>query len=118
MTSRVGGRIYGSHVKTPDDRTIIYPMVLLELEGGGASPQGSYQEQLMFIYAYSRESLGKAAELYDEVHKALHHQLLKKAGIKTAGYALEQQRPDQHWNEQVQAWYCRGFYIIRTTTAD
>lgn len=114
----VGGRIYGAHLHTPDTRSTVFPLVIAELEGGAVGMTSSYQEQIMFLYCYSRDSLGEAGRLYDACHDALHHQLLKRTGNPVAGYALEQQRPEQGWNEQIQAHYARGLYTLRTTTGD
>lgn len=118
ISSIVGGRVYGAHLRTPDTRTTVFPIVILELEGGAVGMTSSYQEQVMFLYAYSRDSIGEAGRIYDACHAALHHQLLKRSGNPVAGYALEQQRPEQGWNEHVQAHYVRGLYTLRTTTGE
>ena len=118
LTDLVGGRIYGAHVHTPDSITVVYPLVIIELEGGSVGTSSSYQQQIIFLYGYSRESIGQAIEIYDAAHASLHHQLLKRAGNPVAGYAMETLRPEQGWNEQVQSHFVRGMYVLRATTGN
>jgi len=109
----VGGRVLGAHPRTPDDRSTVYPLIILELEGGGASPTSGFQTATLFLYTYHRGSLGEAMRLYDLCHAALHHQTLRRDGVSSAGYALEQQRPESGWNEQARAHWCEGLWVVR-----
>lgn len=113
VAALVGGRVHGAHLQTPDDRTTVYPMVVLELSGGGGSPSSTFQATQLYVYAYDRESAGGAAALYDTVFSALQHETLRRDGVALAGYAMEQERPTIGYNDAANAYYARGLWIVR-----
>lgn len=111
----VGGRIYGAHLRTPDDKSVVYPLVIVELEGGSASPTSTFQAQTLYLYAYSRDSASEASRLYDLCFAALQHNVLRRDGVQAAGYAMEQQRPESGWNEQARAYWSEGLWVVRAS---
>jgi len=111
----VGGRVLGAHPRTPDERTVVYPMVITELDGGSVSPTSTFQAQTMYLYAYSRGSQGEAHRLYDACFAALQHNLLRRDGVTVAGYAMESQRPESGWNEQARAYWSQGLWTLRAS---
>ena len=113
LTAVVGGRIYSSHIQQPDTKTVVYPMVIMELEGGRINTQGSFQGQIMYLYAYSTDSQGEATRIYDIVHRTLHHETLRKDGISIAGYCVETNRPHGGWNLAARAYFTRGLWMAR-----
>ena len=117
VTDIVGGRVYGAHPQSPDSPSISYPMVILEIEGGSSGYSSTYQTVQMFLYSYSRVSAGEAIRCYDACHEALHAQKLQQENNTTRGYAEETQRPDQGYNDQAKAYFCRGMFTLRTVTS-
>ena len=113
VSAIVGGRIRGSHLQDPDNRTVVYPMVILELEGGSTVGPSTYQESTLYLYAYERSSSGDALRLYDACHAALQQGLIRRDGIAIAGYCLETARPDYGWNETARAYFARGLWAVR-----
>ena len=57
-------------------------LVVLELEGGYTTTASTFQNVTAYIYAYHRDSQGEALRLYDAIHAALQHQLLRRDGAK------------------------------------
>ena len=114
LTEVVGGRIYSSHMQQPDTRTVVYPMVIVEVEGGRIGSQGSYQGQILYIYAYSTDSQGEANRIYDIAHRVLHHQTIRRDGVPIAGYCIETNRPHGGWNLAARAYFTRGLWMART----
>jgi hypothetical protein len=114
VAALVGGHIHGAHIQTPDDRTVEYPLVVLDVVAGRISPTSTYQLATVDVYAYSRDSGGEALRIYDACTVALQHQLLRRDGIPVAGYCVESERPDQGWNEVARAYYARGQWAVRT----
>lgn len=112
ITDIVGGRVYGAHFQDPDARTVVYPMVVMEMRGGG-SLTATYQATTLYLYAYSRDSQGKAFILYDAVYQALQQQRVARDGVSFAGYCMEANRPDSGWNEAARAYYARGLWTVR-----
>jgi hypothetical protein len=110
----VGGRVHGAHLQDADARTVAYPLVVLELEGGYTSAASTYQNVTVYLYSYHRDSQGEAVRLYDAVHAALQQQTLRRDGVPLAGYCMETARPDYGWNERARAWYARGLWAVRT----
>jgi hypothetical protein len=110
----VGGRVHGAHLQDADARTVAYPLTVLELEGGFTRTASAYQNVTAYLYAYHRDSQGEALRLYDAMHAALQHQLLRRDGVPVAGYCMETARPDYGWNERCRAWYARGLWAVRT----
>lgn len=115
VTAIVGGRIYGAHMRDTELQNATYPMVIMELDGGGASPTSTFQAATLYLYAYHRESAGEALHLYDLCYAALHHQTLRKDGVAAAGYAMENVRPDDGWNEKARAYYAEGLWTVRAS---
>lgn len=110
-----GNRIHGAHIQDPDNRSVVYPLVVLEFSSGTTSPTSTYQLVSLALYAYSRDSGGEALRLYDACAAALQHQLLRQDGIPVAGYAVETERPDDGWNEVARAYYARGQFALRAS---
>lgn len=110
----VGGRVHGSHFVDPDDRTVVYPLVVIEIDGGGSSTS-TYQAVSLQLYTYARTSSGDAMRIYDACYAALQQQLLRRDGVSVAGYSIERVRPDSGWNEVARAWYYRGVWTIRVS---
>ena len=110
----VGGRVHGAHLQDADARTVAYPLVVLELEGGYTTAASTYQNITVYLYAYHRDSQGEAVRLYDTIHAALQHQLVRRDGVPLAGYCMETARPDYGWNERTRAWSARGRWAVRT----
>lgn len=109
----VGANVHGSHIQTPDSRTVAYPLVVLELIAGRISPTSTYQLVTMDLYAYSRDSSGEALRIYDACAAALQHQLMRRDGVPIAGYCIESERPNEGWNEVARAYYAQGQWAVR-----
>jgi len=112
LSAMVGGRIYGAHLQDPDARTVEYPMVVLDFRSGTARTP-TFQIVTMDAWAYHRGSAGEALRLYDLVQAKLQQALLRVDGIAVAGYAMEQTRPAEGWNENVRAYYAQGEFTLR-----
>lgn len=108
----VGSNVRGQHVYEPDLSTVKYPMVILEMISGYATTN-SVQRATLDVYAYSRESAGNALRIYDACQKALQQELLRRDGIDVAGYAVEQARPNEGYNDIVRAFYAQGEFTVR-----
>jgi hypothetical protein len=113
VAALVGANVHGAHIQTPDSRTVVYPLVVLDVVAGRISPTSTYQLVTMDLYCYSRDSGGEALRIYDACAAALQHQLMRRDGIPVAGYCVESERPDQGWNEVARAYYARGQWAVR-----
>tara|TARA_B100001093_G_scaffold2600_1_gene2649 strand:+ start:24035 stop:24451 length:417 start_codon:yes stop_codon:yes gene_type:complete len=113
VSAIVGGRVFGAHLQDPDARTVEYPIVILDLRSGVASTS-SVSRATLDLWAYSRKSGGDALRLYDACQKALQQELLRREGIAVAGYVVEQNRPNEGWNDNVRAYYAQGDFTVRT----
>ena len=111
----VGSRIHGAHLQAPEAGTVDYPLVVIDFTGGAVLGATGYQTITMEVFTYSRESAGKALELYDHCFAALHQQLLRRDGVAVAGYALEITRPEEGWNESIRAYWTVGTYTLRAS---
>ena len=112
VSAVVGGRVYGVHLQDPDARTVEYPMVVLDFRSGTATTP-TFQVVTMDVWSYHRSSAGEALRLYDLVQAALQQALLRVEGIPVCGYAMEQTRPAEGWNENVRAYYAQGEFTLR-----
>ena len=113
LTNLVGAEIRGVQYQDADNITVKYPRVAIEMDGGYTVAASTYQSVTMFLYAYSRDSRGDAQKIYDAVHAALQHQLLRQDGISVAGYCMESGRPDFGWSERPRAYFARGLWTVR-----
>lgn len=112
VTDLVGSSVYGHHLQAPDVSTVSYPMVVLEVKSG-VTDVSSFQKVVLDLYAYSRTSAGEALALYDACQKRLQQEILRRDGIDIAGYAVEQTRPNEGYNDIVRGYYCVGEFMIR-----
>jgi len=115
VSALVGAEVHGAHLQTPDAVNALYPLVVFELITGRTGPTSTYQAIRLDVYAYSRDSSGLAARVYDACAAALQHQLLRRDGISVAGYCVEAERPDDGWNELTRAYYVRGQWTMRVS---
>jgi len=113
VSSIVGARVFGAHLQDPDAGSVDFPIVVIDLVGGLAALSSGYQLANVDVWAYSRQSAGQALRLYDACFAALHHQLLRRDGVQFAGYAQENLRPNQEWNEKTRAYYAHGQFAVR-----
>tara|TARA_R100000388_G_scaffold92404_1_gene75398 strand:+ start:332 stop:640 length:309 start_codon:yes stop_codon:yes gene_type:complete len=96
----------------PDAQTAQYPLVVLDLRSGVTSIS-SFQRVTLDVWAYSRENSGEALVLYDACQKVLQQELLRKDGVGSAGYAVEQTRPSEGYNDMLRAYYAQGEFALR-----
>jgi len=113
VAALVGQHVRGAHVQDPDARSVVYPMVIIDVVAGHISPTSTYQLCTVDVYAYSRDSAGEALRIYDACAAALQHQLLRRDGIPVAGYAVESERANEGWNEVARAYYAQGQWALR-----
>ena len=115
ITDIVGDRIHGGHLQNPDADSAEYPLVVVSFTSGSVGFSSGYQQVSMELWAYSRRSAGRAAELYDACFAAVHHQGLREDSVNVAGYAAEILRPEEGWNEKIRAYYAQGMFSLRVS---
>jgi hypothetical protein len=112
VSALVSGMVHGAHLIAPDEGTVEYPLVVVEMTTGTSS-YTTYQEVTFYIWAYSRNGGGDALRIYDACHQALQHETIRNDSVAVAGYTVESERPSQGWNERARAFYAQGQYIMR-----
>lgn len=113
VANLVGAEVRGAQYQDPDEISVKYPRIALEMDGGYTIGATTYQTVTFFLYAYSRDSRGSAQQIYDAAHAALQQQLVRQDGVNIAGYCLETTRPDYGWSERPRAYYARGLWTLR-----
>lgn len=113
LTALVEDRIRTSHAENPDE-ALSYPLVIIDVETGSGRYQGGLQVLNVDIYAYSDESQDLADKVYDLLYLGLQAERLwdPSGAIGAAGYAREVERPEPGYNEQTQAWFNRGTWVV------
>jgi len=116
-----GGAVFTDHPRTPDNRSIQMPLLIVDTQGGTGGYQGAIAATAFHLYAYSRVSQDEADTLYHAAYTALQAERLYDATqsngspvISAAGYVRETGRPDSGYNADVDAWYARGAWLAMT----
>lgn len=112
----VGARVRTSHVLDPDRAAEQeYPLVILDLDSGGANFSGALQSVFVYVYTFHRDSKDAALTLYDAVYAALQMKRLENDGESGRGYSREAQRPTTGWNDQAMAYFARARWRVTLT---
>jgi hypothetical protein len=112
VASMVDDRVHGAHLQDPDAGGAVYPLVVIDFQGGGVAGTSGLQSISVEVWAYSRQSAGNALEIYDACFAALHYQKLRRDGVLLAGYAYESVRPAEGWNENTRGYYAMGIFTV------
>ena len=115
VSGYVADRVHGAHLQDPDAGGAVFPLVVIDFRAGTVGFSSGFQNVSVEVWSYSRQSAGHALEIYDACFAALHHQMLRRDGVKVAGYAAEVMRPAEGWNEHVRAYYAQGTFSLRAS---
>lgn len=114
LNAALVGRVMGPNLNDADAVNIPRPCVILDPAGGATEYGRGRASFLLYLYAYSDESLGAAIRLYDAVFTSLHGSRLydPDGAIPTAGTARELVRPFSGYNDKAKAHFARGNWTI------
>lgn len=115
VSDLVGSEVHGAHIQDPDAGGAPYPLIVIDFQGGSVAFVSGFQNVTMSLWAYSRQSAGHAMEVYDAAFACLHHKVLRRDGVKVAGYGQEITRPTEGWNEKVRGYYATGLFSMRAS---
>ena len=115
VSGYVSDRVYGAHLQDPDAQTVGYPLVIVEITGGGMIRVGRLNDITMMLWAYSRTSLADAEEIYRACSAVLHAERLTLTGISVNVIPTETGRPTDGWNENTRAHYVVGRWRVQAT---
>jgi hypothetical protein len=114
LTDLVSERIYGEFPVNPNQRTVSYPIVVVDFFSGDRNISSTYQEANCHIYVFSRKSSDEAARIYDICSDAIHQQSLVQTGIAMGAYGQETARTNEGWDVNSRSHLCWGRFKIRT----
>jgi len=114
LTAQVDDRIRTAHVADPDPDSLVYPMVIVDMDTGSGRYQGGLQQFSVDIYVYDDESQDRADEIYDALYLLLQAQRLwdPSGTITAAGSIREVERPEPGYNEQTRSYFSRGTWVV------
>lgn len=114
VTSLVSDRIYTAHFLSFDDGTVVTPLIILDLHSGSSNYGMGVQENMVYIYVYSKKSTAECAVVYQKIYESIHGVRLSFEHITDKGTCYEQERGLTGFNNKVKAYYYRALYKVNT----
>lgn len=114
VTSLVSDRVYTSHFLSFDDGSVVTPLIILDNESGSSNYGMGVQENIVFIYVYSKKSTAECATIYQKIYETIHATRLSFVNLNEKGTCYERERGVTGFNDKVKAYYYRSLYVVNT----
>jgi hypothetical protein len=113
VNSLVSDRVHSQHFMSYDDPNMVFPLIILDVDGGKANYGMATQKVKVEVYAYSKNSTSQSKEIYNAVYQKLNCARLSQDSIDMKGYSYELNRPVSGFNTSVKCWFTMGvFYVV------
>lgn len=113
VTALVARRVFPGHLRPNDPGAQTFPLIVLNEVSGDLDQHDVVQDLTVEVYGYSRLSSEQAMQVYGAAKAVLQQEILTMTGFDLAALCWESSRPEPGWNEQVQAWYARGYFRVQ-----
>lgn len=116
IQARVADRIYAHHATDEDLSTLVYPLIVVEINSGTTAYNRVWQFTNIDVYVWSKASAGEAAEIFDLIYDALQAQCVSNDTLGTAFLAEEVDRPIEGFSSSTRSWFIRGTFTMKGVT--